>query len=89
MVVTQTASSPKPTDPRKSPWPEIRKARIQKLLPQAMQLAGIDAWVVICRHNNDPLALYVGGENAGGTGIHQRRDWHAPAKNRDSVIKGV
>ena len=66
MVVTQTASSPKPTDPRKSPWPEIRKARIQKLLPQAMQLAGIDAWVVICRHNNDPLALYVGGRRMQG-----------------------
>jgi len=51
-----------------SPWPEIRKARIRKLLPQAMGLAGVDAWVVICReNNNDPLALHVGGENAGGT----------------------
>ena len=52
----------KPFDPRHSPWPEIRKARIQKLLPQAMQLAGIDSWLVACReNNNDPLALHVGG----------------------------
>jgi Xaa-Pro aminopeptidase len=33
-----------------------------------MQLAGVDAWVVICRENaNDPLAMHIGGENAGGT----------------------
>jgi Xaa-Pro dipeptidase len=33
-----------------------------------MELAGVDAWVVICReNNNDPLAMHVGGENAGGT----------------------
>ena len=52
-------------DPRYSPWPQIRKARIERLLPQAMQLAGVDAWVVICRENaNDPLAMHVGGENA-------------------------
>ena len=54
--------------PRYSPWPQIRKSRIERLLPQAMQLAGVDAWVVICRENaNDPLAMHVGGENAGGT----------------------
>jgi Xaa-Pro aminopeptidase len=58
----------KPFDPQQSPWPEIRKTRIRKLLPQAMRLAEIDAWVVIGReNNNDPLALHVGGENAGGT----------------------
>ena len=65
---SQTAKDPKPFDAQDSPWPEIRKARIQKLLPQAMLLAGVDAWVVICReNNNDPLAVHVGGENAGGT----------------------
>jgi Xaa-Pro aminopeptidase len=47
-------------------WPAIRKARIQKLLPGAMQRAGVDAWIVLCRENaNDPLAMHVGGENAG------------------------
>ncbi|WP_338871142.1 M24 family metallopeptidase [Myxococcus stipitatus] len=50
------------------PWPRIRKERIQKLLPQAMARADVDAWVVFCRENdNDPLAHHVGGENAGGT----------------------
>jgi Xaa-Pro aminopeptidase len=50
------------------PWPEIRQERIQTLLPRAMERAGVDAWLVVCRENaNDPLALHVGGENAGGT----------------------
>ena len=50
-----------------SPWPAIRKERVRKLLPEAMRRAGVDAWVVVCRENdNDPLALHVGGENAGG-----------------------
>ena len=50
-----------------SPWPEIRKERVRKLLPEAMRRTGVDAWVVVCRENdNDPLALHVGGENAGG-----------------------
>jgi len=50
-----------------NPWPAIRRARVERLLPAAMQAAGADAWVVICRENaNDPLALHVGGENAGG-----------------------
>lgn len=49
-----------------NPWPAIRKARLQKLLPGAMSRAGVDAWLVICRENaNDPLALHLGGENAG------------------------
>ena len=49
-------------------WPRIRKQRIQQLLPAAMRNAGIDAWVIFVRENdNDPLALHVGGENAGGT----------------------
>lgn len=49
-----------------SPWPEIRRERIQRLLPQAMREANLDAWVTLLRENaNDPLALHVGGENAG------------------------
>src|SRR5690606_31933081 len=49
-----------------SPWPAIRRARIARLLPAAMREAGVDAWVVLLRENaNDPLALHVGGENAG------------------------
>lgn len=33
-----------------------------------MRNAGVDAWVIFVRENdNDPLALHVGGENAGGT----------------------
>jgi Xaa-Pro aminopeptidase len=35
-----------------------------------MERAKVDAWVVVCRENaNDPLALHVGGENAGGTAV--------------------
>jgi len=49
-----------------NPWPAIRAERIRTLLPQAMATAGVDAWVVMLRENaNDPLALHVGGENAG------------------------
>ena len=50
-----------------NPWPEIRKERINKLLPKAMASANVDCWIVICReNNNDPIAAHVGGENAGG-----------------------
>ena len=53
-----------------SPWPEIRKERIQKLLPEAMKTAGTDAWIVLCReNNNDPIAHHIGGENAGGQAL--------------------
>ncbi|MFD2203551.1 M24 family metallopeptidase [Shivajiella indica] len=53
-----------------SPWPEIRKQRIKKLLPEAMKTAGVDAWIIICReNNNDPIASHIGGENAGGTAL--------------------
>ena len=49
------------------PWPEIRRERIERLLPEAMDEAGVDAWLVVCRENdNDPLAKHVGCENAGG-----------------------
>lgn len=53
-----------------SPWPEIRKKRIDSLLPIAMTSAKVDAWFVVCReNNNDPLADHIGGENAGGTAV--------------------
>lgn len=53
-----------------SPWPEIRKERIKNLLPAAMETAGADAWLIICReNNNDPIAHHIGGENAGGTAV--------------------
>jgi len=31
-----------------NPWPVIRRKRIKTLLPHAMRLSGIDAWVVVC-----------------------------------------
>ena len=53
-----------------SPWPEVRKQRVEKLLPQAMAKAEQDLWLVVCRENdNDPLAKHVGCENAGGTAV--------------------
>ncbi len=60
----ETVESPFSGDP----WPEIRAERIATLLPGAMADNDLDAWVVICReNNNDPLADHVGCENAGGT----------------------
>ncbi|WP_394172977.1 M24 family metallopeptidase [Thalassotalea litorea] len=51
-----------------NPWSEIRKNRIEQLLPDALQTANVDAWLIICReNNNDPLAEHVGCENAGAT----------------------
>ncbi|GAA0871857.1 Xaa-Pro peptidase family protein [Gangjinia marincola] len=51
-----------------NPWPEIRKKRIQTLLPNALKQAEVEAWLTICReNNNDPIADHIGGENAGGT----------------------
>jgi len=53
-----------------NPWPEIRKERISKLLPAAMEAAGVDSWVSICReNNNDPIASHIGGENASGSAV--------------------
>lgn len=50
------------------PWPEIRAERLSTLLPAAMDRHGVDAWLLLCReNNNDPLARHVGCENAGGT----------------------
>ncbi|NVJ60508.1 MAG: aminopeptidase P family protein [Gammaproteobacteria bacterium] len=49
-----------------SSWNEIRKQRISQLLPKAMASANVDAWISICReNNNDPLAEHIGCENAG------------------------
>lgn len=56
---------PVPAPAEGDPWPAVRRERLQALLPLAMQRAGVDAWLVICRENaNDPLAEHVGGENA-------------------------
>ena len=50
------------------PWPAVRAARIRELLPQAMTRTDVDAWVVVCRENdNDPLAIHVGGESVGSS----------------------
>ena len=55
---------------RENPWPEIRKKRINTLLPEALKAAKIDCWLVVCReNNNDPIADHIGGENAGGTAV--------------------
>lgn len=63
-----TPSQEPPINWGESPWPEIRKERISTLLPQAMEAADVDLWIVICReNNNDPIADHIGGENAGGT----------------------
>ena len=54
-----------PVDP--GSWPDIRAERIATLLPGAMDRAGVDAWLTLCRENdNDPMARHVGCENAGG-----------------------
>ena len=67
-----------------SPWPEIRKKRIATLLPSAMKAAKVDAWLVVCReNNNDPLADHVGCENAGQTAVflffHHQQRFHSMA----------
>jgi Xaa-Pro aminopeptidase len=66
LLLTALPASAADSPSQGSSWPRIRKARIQQLLPRAMELAQVDAWVVICRENdNDPLAMHVGCENAG------------------------
>jgi Xaa-Pro aminopeptidase len=51
-----------------NPWQEIRKQRIEQLLPNALKAANVDAWLTVCReNNNDPLAEHIGCENAGST----------------------
>ncbi|QRN99747.1 aminopeptidase P family protein [Archangium violaceum] len=64
LLTTLPANAAEP--PPQRAWPRIRKARIQQLLPAAMERAQVDAWVVLCRENaNDPLAAHIGCENAG------------------------
>jgi Xaa-Pro dipeptidase len=68
VVATMGATTPLASEGQAGadPWPAIRRERIARLLPGAMQEAGVDAWVTFLRENaNDPLALHVGGENAG------------------------
>ncbi len=69
MATKAEAGIPEPTISfDENPWPEIRKKRIDNLLPDALREAGVDAWMIVCReNNNDPLADHIGGENAGGT----------------------
>jgi len=56
-----------PFPPGENPWPRIREERIRDLLGPAMDRAGVDAWALFLReNNNDPLSHHVGGENAGG-----------------------
>ena len=62
LALAQGAAEPDPPDP----WPAIRDERIATLLPDAMDRADVDAWLVLCRENdNDPMARHVGCENAG------------------------
>src|SRR5512134_4044609 len=72
IAVLVAAANPPDSQPARTPfsgagpWPAIRKERIRALLPAAMRRAGVDAWLLVCRENdNDPLAAHVGGENAG------------------------
>jgi len=72
LAISLAGASAAPSEPASSPfgspspWPQIRNERIRTLLPAAMRRAGVDAWLVVCRENdNDPLAAHVGGENAG------------------------
>ncbi|MDT0596263.1 M24 family metallopeptidase [Glaciecola petra] len=67
LLISQTALANSTND---NPWFEIRKQRISQLLPLAMQKAQIDAWLILCReNNNDPLAIHIGCENAGKTAV--------------------
>ncbi len=77
-----------------NPWPAIRKERIARLLPAVMRDVNVQAWVTFLRENaNDPLALHVGGENAGApsavlfiTTSDRDRDRD---RDRDGVRDGV
>ena len=69
-TIALNAKEAGPIDWGADPWPEIRKERIQTLLPEAMRAADVDAWITICReNNNDPLADHIGGENASGSAV--------------------
>lgn len=67
VLLALSAGAPLAQSAQPDPWPAIRAERIATLLPDAMDRAGVDAWLVLCRENdNDPLARHVGCENAGG-----------------------
>jgi Xaa-Pro aminopeptidase len=73
-TITKKEVGSNPVNPEEiwgdNPWPEIRKQRINTLLPEALKTAAVDCWLVICReNNNDPMAEHIGGENAGGTAV--------------------
>ena len=77
-----------------SPWPEIRKQRISQLLPQALKAADVDAWLVVCReNNNDPLADHIGCENAGSSAAYlfyfDRDKFHSVAYSPSSEAKAL
>lgn len=64
LLLAAATASAQPFDG--DPWPDIRAERIATLLPDAMDRADVDAWLVLCRENdNDPMARHVGCENAG------------------------
>lgn len=70
-ILTTSCGEPVKDNPfpaESNPWFKIKKDRIEKLLPSAMKEAGVDMWLTLCReNNNDPLAKFIGGENASGT----------------------
>lgn len=73
-TITKKEVGSNPVNPEEiwgeNPWPDIRKQRINTLLPEALKTAAVDCWLVICReNNNDPMAEHIGGENAGGTAV--------------------
>ncbi len=77
-----------------SPWPAIRKQRINELLPQAMKTAKVDAWLIVCReNNNDPLADHIGCENAGSTAAYlfyfDKKGFHSKAYSPSSEAKAL
>jgi len=77
-----------------SPWPEIRKQRISQLLPQALKAADVDAWLIVCReNNNDPLADHIGCENAGSPAAYlfyfDRDKFHSVAYSPSSEAKAL
>ncbi|MDA8938852.1 aminopeptidase P family protein [Pseudoalteromonas marina] len=77
-----------------SPWPEIRKQRINKLLPNALKAAKVDAWLIVCReNNNDPLAEHIGCENAGSPAAYlfyfNKGAFHSVAYSPSSEAKAL
>lgn len=77
-----------------SPWPEIRKQRINQLLPNALKAADVDAWLIVCReNNNDPLADHIGCENAGSPAAYLfyfvKGEFHSVAYSPSSEAKAL